>query len=121
MTTPTDPQPTSSPGHDPNWLHEFEELANQELEDGSSCEQVHPIVQNWYENLMEQELPTARESVMQALACLTTEIMNDIPDDIFEVMTKHVGEEELAGWIETVLTIGRAFEIGLNRGDLDDL
>ncbi|GEM_PF-469591 len=121
--TPETPAGGDSPRREPDWLHEFEELADRELEDGSSCEQVHPIVLNWYENLMDGEPPSAndRDSVLQAAACLTTEIINTIPDDMFDKLTAAFDEDEVAGWIEYVLMIGRAFERSLNNGQLDDL
>ena len=28
----------------PDWLDDFEDLANEELTDSSACDQVHPIV-----------------------------------------------------------------------------
>lgn len=107
--------------NDPNWLDEFEDLANRELDAGSSCPQVHPIIEQWYENLMEAELPPSRDSVLQAMACLSTEIMFDAPEDVLDEVLKHVDEESLAGWIEYVLMIGRAFEAALRDGGLDDL
>jgi hypothetical protein len=111
--------PTSP--NDPKWLDEFEELANEELGDGSACEQVHPIVENWYSKLLEGEPPTSRDSVIQAMACLATEILYDSPEDLVEAITEHVSEDELATFIEYVLMVGRAFEISLRSGDLDDL
>jgi hypothetical protein len=107
--------------NDPDWLDDFEELANRELADGSSCEQVHPVVERWYQRLMEQEPPPSRDSVLQAMACLSTEILYDAPDDVLEEVLKHLDEDVLVGWIEYILMIGRAFEIALHSGDLDDL
>ena len=46
---------------DPNWLDEFQELANRKLGSGSSCEQVHPVVERWYNALLEREPPASRE------------------------------------------------------------
>ena len=106
---------------DPRWLEEFEELANQQLEDGSSCEQVHPIVERWFQKLMEGEPPTSRPSVAQAMACLSTEVINNSPDDLIETLLQHIEEDDLAVWVEHILLLGRAFEIGLRKGDLDDL
>jgi hypothetical protein len=40
---------------------------------------------------------------------------------VLEEVLKHVDEDALAGWIENVLMIGRAFEIALRSGELDDL
>jgi hypothetical protein len=112
-------QPNSP--NDPNWLDEFEEMANQRLEHGSSCEQVHPIVERWYTELMQGEPPESRDSVQQAMACLTSEILSDTPDEMIEGMLEVVGEDELAGWIEYILLVGRAFEMSLRDGKLDDL
>ena len=113
-------QSPSSP-QDPKWLDEFEDLANRELADGSSCEQVHPVVEKWYRQLMQREPPASRDAVMQAMACLSTEILYDAPPDLLEEVLKHVDEDALASWIEYVLMIGRAFEVALHTGDLDDL
>ncbi len=107
--------------NDPNWLDEFQELANRELADGSSCEQIHPIIERWYGTLTMGEPPASRDSVLQAMACLSTEIMFDAPDDLLESVLKIVDEDTLAGWIEYILMIGRAFELALKKGDLDDL
>ncbi len=110
----------SSP-QDPKWLDEFEDLANRELADGSSCEQVHPVVEKWYHQLMQHEPPASRDAVMQAMACLSTEILYDAPQEVLEEVLKHVDEDALASWIEYMLMIGRAFEVALHNGDLDDL
>jgi hypothetical protein len=82
---------------------------------------VHPIVERWYRHLMEHEPPDSRESIMQAMACLSTEILYDTPDAVLKEVLNHVDEDTLANWIEYVLMIGRAFERGLRNGDLDDL
>lgn len=107
--------------NEPDWLDEFQDLANRELADGSSCEQIHPIVERWYRQLMDREPPASRDSVLQATACLATEILYDSPDEVLEEVLKHVDEDTLAGWIENVLLIGRAFEMALRSGELDDL
>lgn len=107
--------------NDPKWLDEFEDLANRELNDGSSCEQVHPIVERWFQRLMESEPPQSRDSVMQAMACLSTEVLYNTPDDLIESLTERMSEDDLANWIEHILLIGRAFESALRNGDLDDL
>ncbi|NWG16692.1 MAG: hypothetical protein HXY41_08660 [Chloroflexi bacterium] len=112
--------PDQSPDN-PQWLDEFEDLANRELEEGSSCEQVHPIVERWFQNLMEGEPPESRDSVMQAMACLSTEILYNSPDEFAERLLEHMSEDDLAMWIEHILLVGRAFEIALRNGDLDDL
>ena len=106
---------------EPDWLDEFRDLANRELGEGSSCEQIHPIVERWYRGLAETEPPASRDSVLQAMACLSTEILYDSPENVREEILKHVDEDTLAGWIEYVIMIGRAFEAGLRSGDLDDL
>ncbi|MFN8530946.1 MAG: hypothetical protein U0670_20265 [Anaerolineae bacterium] len=108
---------------EPNWLGEFEELANQELDEGSSCEQVHPIVKRWYDTLIDGEPPAVydRDSVQQAMACLTTEILNTLPDTMYDMLAEIFDEDDIATWTEFVLTVGRSFERSLQKGDLDDL
>jgi hypothetical protein len=106
---------------DPRWLDEFEDLANRRLEEGSSCDQVHPIVERWFHNLMEGEPPPSRPSIMQAMACLSTEVLYNSPEDLTEILRQHIEEDDLALWIEHILLVGRAFEIALRKGDLDDL
>lgn len=112
---------TNHSSEDPGWLDEFEDLANRELDEGSSCDQVHPIVEKWFQRLMEGEPPESRDSVMQAMACLSTEILYNSPDDLVEALTENMSEDDLATWIEHILLIGRAFENALHNGDLDDL
>jgi hypothetical protein len=105
----------------PDWLDEFRDLADRELGAGSSCEQVHPIVQQWYQQLLEREPPPARDSVLQAMACLSSEILADAPPYLFEGNTGAAQEDQMAGWIEYILMVGRAFELALQNGELDDL
>lgn len=105
----------------PDWLEEFENLANDQLGEGSSCQQVHPIVERWYTDLLQSEPPQSRDSVMQAMACLSTEVMIDTPEELLDKLMEDFSEDEIARWIEYILMIGRAFEISLRKGDLDDL
>lgn len=107
--------------NDPRWLDEFEDLANDQLDEGSSCEQVHPIVERWFQKLIQGDPPVSRDSVMQAMACLATEILNNSPDYLVDPIVEEIGEDELAVWIEQILLIGRAFEIALRNGEFDDL
>jgi hypothetical protein len=109
---------------DPEWLEQFQDLANRELgelDESASCEQVHPVVERWFEKLMQAEPPTSRDSIIQAMACLSTEILNQLPDELFEQVAAVIGEDEMAGWVEYVLMVGRAFEISLRKGEFDDL
>lgn len=106
---------------DPKWLDEFEDLANRELDEGSSCEQIHPIVERWFQRLMEGEPPQSRDSVMQAMACLSTEVLYNSPDDLIESLMANMSEDDLTMWIEHILLVGRAFESALRNGELDDL
>ncbi len=109
------------PSNEPEWLDEFEDLANRQLDEGSSCEQVHPIIERWFSKLIQGDPPESRDSVMQAMACLATEILNNSPEYLTEPVVDEVGEDELAVWIEQILLIGRAFEIALRKGEFDDL
>jgi hypothetical protein len=40
---------------------------------------------------------------------------------MFETLVEKIGEDEAALWVEHILLVGRAFEIALRGGDLDDL
>lgn len=107
---------------EPEWLEEFQALANEQLGDGSACVQVHPIIEKWLEELLDGDPPEARDSVWQAMACLTTEVIYKVtPENILEVLQENFEEEEVATWLETVLLVGRAFQIALDNGRLDDL
>ena len=105
------------------WLEEFERLADEILskQENSACDQIHPIVKDWYEEAMSGDLPESRDAVMQALACLTAEIMIDMPERLFQVLSDAVDEDEVAVWLHEILMIGRAFERALSSGRLDDL
>lgn len=105
----------------PKWLKAFEELANQELGEGSSCEQVHPIVARWFDELMDSDPPESRDSVMQAISCLATEVLYSSPEHLVNPLLDNAEEDDVALWIEQILLIGRAFEAALRGGDLDDL
>lgn len=105
----------------PDWLNPFEDMANEQLGEGSSCEQVHPIMERWFTKLMDGAPPESRDAVMQANSCLATEILYSSPEHLIEPMLAHVSEDEIAIWIEQILLVGRAFEIALREGELDDL
>ncbi len=106
---------------EPEWLDEFRDLANRELQEGSSCEQVHPVVESWYHHMLQQPPPQSRDSVLQAMACLATEVLHSSPDEMVDDILAVVDEDTLVSWIEYVLMVGRAFEGGLRDGELDDL
>ena len=110
-----------APDDYPEWLRAIEDLANNQLGEGSSCDQVHPIVARWFDKLMDSEPPTSRDSVIQAMSCLATEVLHSSPDDVMEPLLEQIEEDDVALWIEQILLIGRAFEIALNNGELDDL
>ncbi len=105
----------------PDWLRPIEDLANEQLGDGSACEQVHPIVARWFERLMEGEPPSSRDAVQQAVSCLATEVYYSTPEEVVEVLESALDEEDVILWVEQILLIGRAFESGLRKGELDDL
>lgn len=106
-----------------DWLDEFERLANDVLghQEGAACRQVHPIIKQWYEEIVSEDFPESRDSVMQAMACLTTELIADMPEEIFQVLSQSLDEEEVAVWLHEILMVGRLFEQALNKGRLDDL
>jgi hypothetical protein len=113
---------------DPKWLEEIQDLANEVLgsaENGSACEQVHPIIARWYDETlmkMEEEPLEDRSAVWQAVSCLATEIMMDAEfDESLEPLFETIDEDMLGMWIEQILLIGRAMEASLRDGDLDDL
>jgi hypothetical protein len=115
---------TKNPKKEPKWLQDFEQMANKELGpdvDGASCAQIHPIIERWFMRYLENDPPTARPSVEQAMACLTTEVLNTLPPEVVDAMAKGMDEDELALWIENILLVGRAFEASLRNGELDDL
>lgn len=72
-------------------------------------------------NSWEGITPEARDSVWQALQCLTTEVLNDIPLSLVEVLSSKELDEDLADWVTEILLVGRAFQMALNSGRLDDL
>jgi hypothetical protein len=118
--TPNSPEPAN----EPEWLNDIEDYADSQLanlDDGAACEQVHPFVERWYKKLMDEEPPASRDAVLQAMACLSSELMNSIPEDIFASLMEVLDEDEIAGWIEYVLMVGRAFEVSLKKGEFDDL
>ncbi|MBZ0299345.1 MAG: hypothetical protein K8J31_06385, partial [Anaerolineae bacterium] len=101
-------KPPSS--NDPEWLRHIEELANAQLGTGSSCEQVHPIVARWFEQLMDSDPPESRDSVAQAISCLATEVMFSSPEQLIDPLLDQVEEDDVALWVEQILLVGRAFE-----------
>jgi hypothetical protein len=107
--------------NDPQWLEEFNQMADEQLGHGSACEQVHPIVEQWLDKLLQGEPPASRPSVEQAMMCLATEVIATLPAEVMEIIAEVMDEDEFYVWIEQVLLIGRAFEMSLRNGELDDL
>ncbi len=113
---------------DPKWMDEIQNLADEILgapENGSACEQVHPVIARWYDDQVERmddEPPEVRPSVWQAVSCLATEILMDAEgDDSLEAMFDVVDEDTLGMWVEYILMVGRSMEASLRDGELDDL
>lgn len=107
----------------PDWLRPIEDLANEQLGDGhgSACDQVHPIVARWFEELMQGDPPPSRDAVQQAVSCLATEVYYSTPEEVSEALENALDEEDVLLWVEQILLIGRAFEGALRSGELDDL
>jgi len=112
---------TPPPDDMPAWLDAFERMANDQLGQGSSCAQVHPIVERWFRALMDGDPPDDRESVAQATACLATEVFNSLPDELIQPLLAQADADDVVQWIEQILLVGRAFEAALRSGALDDL
>jgi hypothetical protein len=107
---------------DLGWLDQFDDLADQELGDGSACAQIHPVVEKWYQAwLDDNDKPLLRSSVSQAVSCLATEIVNNTPDSILEALMQNCEEDDVFNWIENLLLTGKAFQEALDSGKLDDL
>jgi hypothetical protein len=118
----------NQPQQDPKWLEEIQHLADEILgasDNGSACDQVHPIVARWYDEMlehMEDEAVEDRPSVWQAVSCLATEIMLDAEmDEGLAPLLETVDEDMLGMWIEHILMVGRSLEADLRDGKLDDL
>lgn len=118
-------QPHSPLPDDSDWMGNLDDYANDQLSDlemNTSCEQIHPIITDWYRATLEQAPPAASSAVWQAVSCLATEIIQDMQED--EELAGVIDEdaiEPLALWIEDILTLGRALEVALRSGKLDDL
>ena len=107
---------------DLEWLEEFQLLANDQLIEGSACDQVHPLIEDWLDELLDGGPPDSRDSVWQATSCLTSEIMYKMtPENILEKLQQDFSEDEVATWLESIVLIGRAFQMALDNGRLDDL
>jgi hypothetical protein len=79
-------------------------------------------VERWLDGLLSGDPPESRDAVWQAMSCLTTEIVYKLtPDSILDVMHEHLDEDEFMSWLESIVLVGRAFEMSLSNGDLDDL
>lgn len=115
--------PSELENNDLGWLDQFNELADQELGDGSSCGQVHPIVEKWFQKWLdnEEEEPPLRSSVSQAISCLTTEVLVNSPEPIMNALLEHCDEDEVYDYIQDLLMIGKLFQQSLDNGQLDDL
>ncbi len=120
LPPPDDNQPES-----PNWMDDIQDFADQvlgDMDDAAACDQVHPVIAQWYDNELENEPPESRPAVWQAIACLATEILIDVDnDEALQPLLDAVDEDTLAMWVEHILMVGRAMEISLQNGDLDDL
>lgn len=118
-------EPHSPLPDDPDWMGSLDDYANDQLSDleaNTSCEQIHPIIADWYRETLEKAPPAASSAVWQALSCLATEIIQDMQEDEeLEGVIDLDTIEPLSLWIEDILTLGRALEVALRNGRLDDL
>jgi hypothetical protein len=109
----------------PNWLddwfEEFSRMADRRLGEGSSCAQIHPVIERWFLGWLQKDMGPMRGSVAQALACLSTEVLNIAPKPVLDALLEHCDEDEVARWIQHVLATGKAFQAALDSGELDDL
>ena len=120
-----DNTPKSPEENQPDWMDDIQDHADRvlgELDSGTAYDQVHPVIASWYDDELEKEPPESRPAVWQAVACLATEIMMDAEnDDSLAPLLESADDEAVAMWIEHILLVGRAMEISLRNGDLDDL
>lgn len=104
-----------------SWLEEYERLAEAILgdQDTRTSKDIHPIVKAWYEETLNTDaFVPSTQLTLQALACLTTEVMTDMPDNIFHQLFFQVEEEEIIRWVQEILILGRTFEHALKTGQL---
>jgi hypothetical protein len=107
-----------------DWLEEFERLADEVLSGrklSPPLEHIQPRIKAWYEATLDQDHPDERPTLSQALACLATEIMTDMPTSLFEALVDKVEDDTVADWILDILMLGRAFEKAVQNGTLDEL
>jgi hypothetical protein len=104
-----------------NWYDDFENRADEELGDGSACEQIHPIVEKWFDEWLDSDPPEQRGSVLQAISCLSTEVVAVTPEEILSVLMENLDEDVIAEWVQGILMTGQAFQRALDSGRLDDL
>lgn len=124
---PSSPEDANN-SEEPKWMEDIQDLANEVLgapENGSACDQVHPVIAEWYDHAldkMETEAVEDRPAVWQAVSCLATELMLEAEvDETLAPMFDAVDEDMLGMWIEHILMVGRAMEASLQNGELDDL
>jgi len=105
------------------WLDAFERLANDVLgaEEAHTAAQIQTLVKDWYENTLSQENVETDDSLQQAIDCLTAEVMADMPERFFQVLSKAVDDDEVSRWIYSILMLGRFFEQSLQESRLNDL
>ncbi|MEO0562094.1 MAG: hypothetical protein AAF125_08270 [Chloroflexota bacterium] len=124
IPTPPDENPQEQP-QTPKWMDELQDHADHVLGDldmESACDQVHPIIASWYDDELEREPPDSRPAVWQAVACLATEIIMDAEqDDVLGPLVAELDEDAISMWVEHILVVGRAMQISLDNGELDDL
>jgi hypothetical protein len=110
-----------APGSADGWWDDFAEMADEKLGDGSACQQIHPVVEKWFHEWLNSDIPAPRSAIAQATACLATEVLNDAPESIINVLTEHCDEETVYQWVQNILATGQAFQMSLDNGRLDDL
>lgn len=117
--------PEDANADDPQWMRDLQDMAERklgELGEYSSCEQVHPVIARWYDQELAKDPPPARDAIWQAISCLASEMVLDAEgDDELKPLTKSIDEDLLYEWVEHILTVGRALQIAIDKGELDDL
>ena len=106
-----------------DWLTGFNDLANKRLNEQPEVRSLFPTIEEWFSSQHSNSVETIDSPIQKAVACLSTEVIFSMPDELRELFDfRHAQDEEkLVEWIQRILNIGRAFQESLDWGEFSDL
>src|SRR5688572_16348061 len=102
----------------PNWILQLQSLVEARLTQRLLPDELYQLIETWF-----QQCPppceTEESPVQDAIACLSAEVIFNMPPELRQIFDFRSGENEetLLRWISEVINLGRCFQEALDKGE----